>query len=1086
MRTLNASSLLQIEDGIITRYLKVYHDPNGDNNDITHDVISYSWERDVQSQGRCTIYLNNSENIPGSTYHKYSPEATGAGFIPILEGDEIQIIEGINNNGTPDAFYNFFGVVKQAVPQDNSSQAVLELTILDKMFMLKNMEWDYEHEATASTQKLERLYPDNTDDGEFFYATIYTVSPTQITYINDSQEDELSNDGYSGRNILYNFTKGTWRVISSFTNSTNTIKTNYTIDNWQTGDIITNKQWFSIFNLTYSSIKPNSVSLRIRNIEASVEDDPVYDGFGVEYQTGQIVLSAPINVTTYYLYASYKYYASGLTAESLIETIATTDDCYGNSVFSSSDIQETFQNVEGTGVTDTLTGAGNTWYTTYNNIQTTLVSGDFSITGGTFVSFDALTGTLTTSGSPSSVVCSNNYTFKTLQSTGIEIPYYKPSDINTIGRYDAIQQILKNVAPNYKLWVAGNGKLWGNYLTQNTTADATVSLTASNPEQFIHYPDEEVFTRVKLFCENLNPTNELGSADFIWSGLERYDLTNVQLNFVGQVDGFLAFRIPFIMSQGYILSDPKPVLKINDSNVTQESYSVYITKGNDWTIQYINNYQSGLVAIIELPDKNIVPDSVKFYFDPATEDLVLSNEYDFIYDIDYANGVISFYCPSIVIEGIAYMKYFVMSYTGVSSGNDFIVDYATNTVYINPNYIKNVRYGSAGQVIEVLDILTLDFSYVAIGVPDGNRIPSELRANRGYMLDGSPSSAAIWSWVENRATAYEERPQSAVLFVASFSEGKEIDSIKISAGNFYTKVAGFSIDKTYPCTYTMTVKYSPDAIFTADLYGPINATVTTITVKNAKRKLSLPSSDGTILIDGEEIHYTTFQILGLGFCRFNGCTRGYNGTYALPHYASSTMPDCGRVYGNTTFSEICEELTNLEMNTGTNIEIDRNTFGEDFVMGSVQVLITNAEPITFKYSNGEEFEVYPVSISDFRIETNHWLKADIKLAAADSSTTVEDTLGLRTRLGERTYKKTYDNNRILYDQATLLTLGKNLLTEYIKNNTRVQLTEMYHPDWDIGWTIQVTDTYNNVNRKYFCERIRSDSGKVTLDLTYYP
>jgi len=298
-------------------------------------------------------------------------------------------------------------------------------------------------------------------------------------------------------------------------------------------------------------------------------------------------------------------------------------------------------------------------------------------------------------------------------------------------------------------------------------------------------------------------------------------------------------------------------------------------------------------------------------------------------------------------------------------------------------------------------------------------------------------------------------------------------------------LSGFNTDKVYPVKFNVTLKYSADLVFTGELWKNIGAADTSIIIKNAKRTSSL-SASGEIYIDGEEIHYASFTSLTGGGIILNSCTRGYNGTYAMPHLGVATMTQVARVYGTNTFNNIAAELTNAELNTGSAIEVDGNALGEDFEVGAVQVIISDIEPVVFSNANGIEYTTYPIAISDFRLETSHKLKANILLADTDTTTTVEDTRGLRAKLGERTFKQTYENSRLLYDQASINRLGKNLLVEYTKNNTRAKLVEMIHPDWDIGMTINIVDAANNINRNYFVERIGSDNGKLSLDVAYYP
>ena len=150
--------------------------------------------------------------------------------------------------------------------------------------------------------------------------------------------------------------------------------------------------------------------------------------------------------------------------------------------------------------------AGQLWFTKFSNVTNTLVATDFTITGGTFDSFNARYGRVALKSSiaiNADVRCNTDYSFKTLQATGVQINEIELGERDFKNRIAAIKRVKELVAPNYVLRTEGDEKIWGSYLNQKYEEDYRLRLTES-----LDYEDEEdVYTHVKLYGQNNNPTN---------------------------------------------------------------------------------------------------------------------------------------------------------------------------------------------------------------------------------------------------------------------------------------------------------------------------------------------------------------------------------------------------------------------------------------------------------------------------------------------------------------------------------------------------------------------------------------------------
>jgi|GEM_PF-4391541 len=166
------------------------------------------------------------------------------------------------------------------------------------------------------------------------------------------------------------------------------------------------------------------------------------------------------------------------------------------------------------------------WRTSFNNISSTISLSDFNMGGGpTAATFDARSGTLilNTPVLPSTaIVLNKNYTFSTLQATGIEIPYLRLSRAEHPNRLEAIKrEILPLLPPNYCIFTKGTSRVWGSFLYQKSAEDFQLKLN----KQLQYIADQDVFTRVYLKGQNDNPHNVMLDDSTRFLGINEYDLS---------------------------------------------------------------------------------------------------------------------------------------------------------------------------------------------------------------------------------------------------------------------------------------------------------------------------------------------------------------------------------------------------------------------------------------------------------------------------------------------------------------------------------------------------------------------------------
>jgi len=209
---------------------------------------------------------------------------------------------------------------------------------------------------------------------------------------------------------------------------------------------------------------------------------------------------------------------------------------------------------------------GQVWYLTYSNLQTDLDASDFTIPTGTMRYFDKRFGRIIleapiTTGAY--VTCNSNYTFKTLQATGIELNKisFRPRELQN--RFEAITKLRNYLAPNYGIRTVGDNKIWASYLTQRVIEDYELTLV----KKIDFLEDEDLYTRVVWYGKNKNPTNIMFNelCSFLTTGNDYRGIANeIGLEYLKTEGGYHWYKTP-ITDAGYISAQTlRPKVWINN------------------------------------------------------------------------------------------------------------------------------------------------------------------------------------------------------------------------------------------------------------------------------------------------------------------------------------------------------------------------------------------------------------------------------------------------------------------------------------------------------------------------------------------
>ena len=218
--------------------------------------------------------------------------------------------------------------------------------------------------------------------------------------------------------------------------------------------------------------------------------------------------------------------------------------------------------------------AGRVWYLKYTNLSTILTSGNFTIPGGAVIDyFDARYGRIILNEALSIsaiVTCNVNYTFCTLQATGVQLNYISLMSRDIANALDGIKNVLTYVAPNYIVRTQGDALIWSSYLSQNTVADYPLVLM----QDLKYIEDTDIYTHTIFYGNNKNPTDILFNP--------AVSLVNTGQSFTGQAiqtelvynstsNGWHQF-ITSIGDAGQILGNPTPIIYINGVEVNNQPF----------------------------------------------------------------------------------------------------------------------------------------------------------------------------------------------------------------------------------------------------------------------------------------------------------------------------------------------------------------------------------------------------------------------------------------------------------------------------------------------------------------------------------
>lgn len=710
--------------------------------------------------------------------------------------------------------------------------------------------------------------------------------------------------------------------------------------------------------------------------------------------------------------------------------------------------------------------AGQVWYFAYSNIQSDLSASGSSYTGlpsGVTIEYtDNRIGRIVLSSAiDTSTVIRHigNYTFKTLQTTGTELNRIKFNSREINSRFDAINKLRNYVNPNYIIRTEGDDKVWASYLSQKVIADYTLNLS----QQLTFMEDEDLYTRVKMFAKNINPTNILynNGVQFVSTG-QNYKSTATQDELAYEkesADGNYWVYKTTITDAGKIdTTIIKPIVYINNVPVNDHPQfissmpvSVTVRQRTDTTVQ---EKRSGSP---DITTRQYFFYTVKFAHTSidATQPIYLYNEFGLlVYTIapgttgmDYASG--GFTVPG-DSQNITFETVSTASYTVFYSTSGISIDTETVRFSISKSLVPSTSFAVVAATYQYWTALT-PFSDV------------------GAVIDGRFDTQV-------QTQFYAEPPTGLPYAILDLGQEYTIQALDMLAGFF--KPDDY---RKYNVNFKISLQYSLDNVN----YYYISPETRNIQFQGGTSKKFEEKDLGTdfvaryLRVDIEDVTKLEYQTA------VSTATSNNVGVWVVAFSEISAYNDiilkseCKLIPTTYLTNDVIVSTLPSSGAFPTIIPVESTEGFDDLESGGTATAYIGTDAFTYTGITTDSF------IGVIGLSSDHSLGDRVSQTLEDDSS-IYDFDGLLPKLGDRLYKKSNISDDSLYKQSQLDALAKAYLIEFYKNHSKIKVTVLYAPYIKIGDTVYVVDTYNNIDDNYFVESISDSNGAFDLVLAKYP
>jgi len=747
--------------------------------------------------------------------------------------------------------------------------------------------------------------------------------------------------------------------------------------------------------------------------------------------------------------------------------------------------------------------AGQVWWLTFNNHSTSLVSGDFYLSTGSIADIDKRYGlvVMTAAISTSATVYSKkNYDFCTIQATGVELGSVEFTYRDIASRFDAIGKLRELVSPSYMLMTKGSAKIWGNYLKQKVSEDFELQLVKS----LSHAQDVDLYTRVKLWGKNSNPTNILVEDEGVsvsssedWSGTA----SKVELEKVNEEEDWFIFRPSIYNEELRFLDTPTPMVYINGvpmddtphqvvnqpvvveegkmtkyktSGSVTTTYDTYVIFAHGWIVpdvQIVLNDQYGAaITIISANDDNVdyvggwwgVPGTMKDHelvggpYHIRADDKYLSSLFvqktdsslAYILDPDagwLGTGLAAGQIARVYVKGQGYDYVSYYTIDNVTASNLYIVaeeDWPDGWFADTSTAWTDARTTVRGYIPGILDASTATYTVNMYEEPEDEE-------------SGKPGASLLIIDTEKA----EFRIRSDVLYQPGDNDDPNAD-LRIDLVQATFGFSNASLDSIDMDDLAFAIDGRPDTQF--------------------QMTFSAEPVQGTelFIIDmGEQKEVDAIDITAGYFLpnEYEGDPSRYGSTnYFTVQYSTN----------GTSYFDIAQGTTYFRLESGESVQFESDVLGESFSCRYLKIILDRSDKIDYKDG------IWVFALQEIAVYRDVILKSEAILVATaaevtESPPTIYDSDGLLSTVGDRVWKDSRINED-LNTQEKIDRRTREYLAELYKNHTKAGVDVAYDPRPMVGDTVKTID-HTGASTNYFLESIsRQSRGNLQLTLARYP
>lgn len=1010
---------------------------------------SVSFDRGFGSASATFVLLNDAGQFSEQSQYQ------------INVGDTVEFIQKYAGDSTE--FRKFYGFVNQKPINKTSMSRTITLVCLDYISALQYLDIDYETEGTRVEIENEILIPNylpapNGDLAQLFDFSndAIATNPLPLLMIKDRLHSTFDPQ-YDGFEIYYEV--GQVKLGSPLNARNNydlVAKTyNFYTEGKFVEDIIEEllclpdgygKYLFKETNVT------DLVNNHLRDTYLNKE------GSSVNVMTPNITTST----------ITIKTYTNGAVAAGA--TSITLDDVSGLPNSGSGTVNG--NTITWTGIsTNTLTGIpasgsnslkahpdnsvfkyeadydpGQVWYLKYSNLTTNLVAGNFTLPSSSNIEYiDKRYGRIILD-APISIIevvsCDVDYTFKTLQATGVELNQIAFRSRELANRFDALNKLRDYLAPNYLVHTLGDNKIWAEYLAQKFEYDYELTLIRS----LNYLEDQDLYTRTLFYAQNKNPTNIVfnDGVDFSSSG-ETYkgfaSQNNLQYN---RTQGNYYIFQSTISNAGYIDgTNFTPIVYINNVAIDNAAHqlvgmpvSIAVTTDTQTKTgchgvsseQYVKIH-TYYYYIVALPHTNIDPSQPIYLYDALGVLQVTISPGDPTMDYGRGQWIVAGEEQNSTIEGLSTASYTVFYSTG-----SLVIDYDT------------VEFGIATALIPDLNKahVSATYEYWTIMIPIHDV---------ASVIDGRWDSQV-------QIEFFAEPPSDYPLTILDLGAVYDIQALDVVAGFFKPDAI-----RKFDIQFNFTIQYSLDG---EDFFE----------ISDKTHNVQLSGGEAASFEESDlgvdfRARYLKILLNNVEEIQYGG------GEWVVAFSEISVYGDI-IIKSETTLIPSSAVSDSLGVSGGDTTIHVYSTYGFDEPESSEEHTA---------YIGGDEFTYTGLTSTSFTgctIPSGTYENGTRVSKSLEDDTSIYDDGGLLEKQGDRLYKNTDVDPTTPYTQEQLNRVSRAFLQEFIKNHTKCETQIMFAPYLQVGQTIRILDFDNNITQNYFVESVSDNNGDYNIVVARYP